>query len=123
MDLQITGTVKYNGDWKKSGDEIRKVDDEVGKMLVAAEVAKEIEPLEEDDAGGDELKELRDRAKALGVSNAGRLGEAKLKEGISEKEAEQLAELRKRAAELGIKSVDEKDAETLAAEIAAAEQK
>lgn len=123
MDLKITGTVKYKGDWKQPGDVIRKVEDDIGKSLVAVEVAKEIEPLEEDDAGGEELKELRERAKALGVSNAGRLGEAKLKECIAEKEAEQLAELRKKAVELGIEGADEKDVETLTAEIAAAEQK
>lgn len=122
MDLKITGTVKYKGDWKKPGDVIRKVDDEIGKSLVATEVATEIEPLEEDDSGGDELKELREKAKALGVTNAGRLGEAKLKEGIAEIEAK-LFELRKKAAELGIEVTDDKDAETLAAEIKAAEQK
>lgn len=122
MDLKITGTVKYKGDWKQPGDVIRKVEDDIGKSLVAVEVAEEIEPLE-DDAGGEELKELRERAKALGVSNAGRLGEAKLKECIAEKEAEQLAELRKKAIELGVEGADEKDAETLTAEIVAAEQK
>lgn len=122
MDLKITGTVKYKGDWKQPGDVIRKVEDDIGKALVAVEVAEEIEPLE-DDAGGEELKELRERAKALGVSNAGRLGEAKLKECIAEKEAEQLAELRKKAIELGVEGADEKDTETLTAEIAAAEQK
>lgn len=123
VDLKITGVAKYKGDWKQPGDIIRKVDDEIGKSLVSAEVAKEIEPLVEDDSGTEqELQELRERAKVLGVQNAGRLGEAKLKEGIAEKEAE-LKQLREKAAGLDIEGAAEKDAETLAAEIAAAEQK
>lgn len=122
MDLKITGVAKYKGDWKKPGDELRKVEDEIGKSLVSAEVAVEIDPLDGD--GDQVLQELRERAKTLGVQNAGRLGEAKLKEGIAEKEAElKLKELQEKAFELGIADAYEKDAATLAKEIEAAEQK
>ncbi|WP_431785738.1 hypothetical protein [Paenibacillus lactis] len=120
--MKITGVAKYKGDWKKPGDELRKVEDEIGKSLVSAEVAVEIEPLDKDGDGDQELQELRERAKTLGVQNAGRLGEAKLKEGIAEKEAE-LKELQEKAFELGIADAYEKDAATLAKEIEAAEQK
>lgn len=122
VDLKITGVAKYKGDWKKPGDELRKVEDEIGKSLVSAEVAVEIDPLDGD--GDQVLQELRERAKTLGVQNAGRLGEAKLKEGIAEKEAElKLKELQEKAFELGIADAYEKDAATLAKEIEAAEQK
>lgn len=124
VDLKITGVAKYKGDWKKPGDELHKVEDEIGKSLVSAEVAVEIDPLDKDGDGDQELQELRERAKTLGVQNAGRLGEAKLKEGIAEKEAElKLKELQEKAFELGIADAYEKDATTLAKEIEAAEQK
>ncbi|EHB50115.1 hypothetical protein PaelaDRAFT_5662 [Paenibacillus lactis 154] len=122
--MKITGVAKYKGDWKKPGDELRKVEDEIGKSLVSAEVAVEIEPLDKDGDGDQELQELRERAKTLGVQNAGRLGEAKLKEGIAEKEAEfKLKELQEKAFELGIADAYEKNAATLAKKIEAAEQK
>lgn len=120
MDIKLTGVVKYNGKWHEPGDVLRKIDDEAAKEAIAAGAAQEVEPLPEED--GSDLQELRERAKELGVPNAGRLGEAKLKEGIAEREAE-LQKLQDKAIELGIHDATEKDAETLAAEIAAAEQK
>ncbi|KOP64366.1 hypothetical protein AMS62_03150 [Bacillus sp. FJAT-18019] len=120
MDLKLTGVVKYDGDWKQPNDIIRKVDDSVGKSIISAGVGEEIEALQDD--SDTELQELRERAKELGVQNAGRLGEAKLKEGIAEKEAE-LKELQEKAFELGIEDSYEKDAETLVKEIEAAEKK
>ncbi|MGG3278798.1 hypothetical protein [Paenibacillus solani] len=120
MDLKLTGVVKYDGDWKQPNDIIRKVDDSVGKSIISAGVGKEIEALQDD--SDTELQELRERAKVLGVPNAGRLGEAKLKEGIAEKEAE-LKELQEKAFELGIEDSYEKGAETLVKEIEAAEKK
>ncbi|SEO01351.1 hypothetical protein SAMN04487895_104225 [Paenibacillus sophorae] len=117
MDLKLTGVVKQGGKWRKPSDIIRKVDDEIAEELIAAGVAEEIEPQPEEDAS--ELQELRDRAKVLGVPNAGRLGEAKLKEGIAEKDAE----LRTKAAELGIEDIEGKTVEDLIAAIAEAEKK
>ncbi|MBO2942805.1 hypothetical protein JJQ72_02245 [Paenibacillus sp. F411] len=120
MDLKLTGVVKYEGNWKQPGTIIRKVDDKIGQAILDADVADEIE--EQAEESETELQTLRDRAKELGVPNAGRLGEAKLKEGIAEKEAE-LKTLQEKAFELGIEDAYEKDAETLAKEIEAAEGK
>lgn len=120
MDLKLTGVVKYEGNWKQPDDIIRNVKDSVGKSIIAAGVGKEIEALQDD--SDTVLQGLRERAKELGVPNAGRLGESKLKEGIAEKEAE-LEALREKALELEIDGAYEKDAATLVAEIAAAEQK
>lgn len=120
MELKLTGVVKYEGDWKQPDDIIRNVNDSVGKSIIAAGVGKEIEAPQDD--SDTELQGLRERAKELGVPNTGRLGEAKLKEGIAEKEAE-LEALREKALELEIDGAYEKDAATLVAEIAAAEQK
>jgi hypothetical protein len=74
-----------------------------------------------------ELVSLRERAKELGIPRAAQMGEAKLREKIAEKEAEladlergqKTLELRAKAAELGIEGVEEKDIETLTAEIEA----
>lgn len=120
MDLKLTGVVKYNGDWKQPEDIIRKVDDTVGKSIIDVGVGREIETLQDD--SDTELQALRERAKELGVPNAGRLGEAKLKEGIAEKEAE-LGGMQEKAFELGIEDAYEKDAATLVKEIEEAEQK
>lgn len=96
------------------------LDSDQAERLIDMGVVKEIETLQDD--SDTELQMLRERAKELGVPNAGRLGEAKLKEGIAEKEAE-LKELQEKAFELGIEDAYEKDAATLAKEIEAAEQK
>ncbi|MPY20035.1 hypothetical protein [Paenibacillus glucanolyticus] len=120
MDLKLTGVVKYEGDWKQPKDIIRNVNDSVGKSIIAAGIGMEIEALQDDSDA--ELQALRERAKELSVPNAGRLGEAKLKEGIAEKEAA-LETLREKALELEIDGAYEKDAATLTAEIAATEQK
>ncbi|MDL1163402.1 hypothetical protein P0100_20500 [Yersinia pestis] len=120
VDLKLTGVVKYEGEWKQPNDIIRNVNDSVGKSIIDAGVGKEIEALQDD--SDTELQALRERAKELGIPNAGRLGEAKLKEGITEKEAE-LKELKEKAFELGIENAYEKDAVTLAKEIEAAEKK
>lgn len=120
VDLKLTGVVKYEGEWKQPNDIIRNVNDSVGKSIIDAGVGKEIEALLDD--SDTELQALRERAKELGVPNAGRLGEAKLKEGIAEKEAE-LKELQEKAFELDIEDAYEKDAATLAKEIEAAEKK
>ncbi|HAF97539.1 hypothetical protein [Paenibacillus lactis] len=122
MDIKLTGVVKYSGRWRNPGEVLRKVDEEVAKEVIAADAAVEIEA--QPDEHDTELHELRERAKELGVQNAGRLGEAKLKEGIAEKEAERkLKELQEKAFELGIADAYEKDAVTLGKEIEAAEQK
>lgn len=117
MDLKLTGVVKQGGQWRKPGDVIRKVDDELAAELIAAGIAEETEPLPEEETT--ELQELRERAKVLGVPNAGRMGEAKLKEGIAEKETE----LRMKAAELSIEGSDTKSPEELIAAITEAEKK
>lgn len=119
MDIKLKGVVKHGGKWKRPGDIIRKVDDEIAKELISKDIAEEVEPLPEDDT---ELQALRERAKVLGVPQAGRLGETKLKEAIAEKEAE-LQELRTKAAELDIEGFDTKTAEELTAVIAEAEKK
>ncbi|WP_339292730.1 hypothetical protein MKY48_08665 [Paenibacillus sp. FSL W8-0187] len=120
MDLKLTGVVKYEGEWKQPDDIIRNVNDSIGKSIIDARVGKEIEALQDD--SDTELQALREKAKELGVPNAGRLGEAKLKESIAEKENE-LETLREKALELEIDGVYEKDAATLAKEIEAAEKK
>ncbi|NUU62694.1 DUF7210 family protein [Paenibacillus agri] len=116
MDIKLKGVVKHGGKWKKPGDIIRKVDDEIAEELISKGLAEEVEPLPEVDT---ELQTLRERAKALGIVNAGRLGETKLKEAISEKESE----LQMRAAELGIEGTEDKTAEELVIAIAEAEKK
>jgi hypothetical protein len=75
---------------------------------------------------GEGLKELRTRAKELGIPNAAQLGEKKLLVAIAEKDAEikkqeQLEELRMKANEIGIEDAESKDAETLLTEISAKE--
>jgi hypothetical protein len=119
VDIKLKGVVKNGGKWLKPGDIVRKVDDEIGLDLIAKDYAEEVEPLPEDDT---ELQALKERAKVLGVPQAGRLGETKLKEAIAEKEAE-LQELRTKAAELEIEGFDTKTAEELTAAIAEAEKK
>ncbi|WP_342422890.1 hypothetical protein [Paenibacillus sp. FSL E2-0178] len=119
MDIKLKGVVKNGGKWLKPGDIVRKVDDEIGLDLIAKGYAEEVEPLPEDDT---ELQALKERAKVLGVPQAGRLGETKLKEAIAEKEAE-LQELRTKAAELDIEGFDTKTAEELTAAITEAEKK
>jgi hypothetical protein len=119
VDIKLKGVVKNGGKWLKPGDIVRKVDDEIGLELIAKDYAEEVEPLPEDDT---ELQALKERAKALGVPQAGRLGETKLKEAIAEKESE-LQELRTKAAELDIEGFDTKSAEELTAAIAEAEKK
>lgn len=117
MDIKLKGVVKNGGKWKKPGDIVRKVDDEIAEDLIAQGYAEEIEPLPEDDAK--ELQELRERAKLLGVTNASRLGKEKLQEGIAEKESD----LQMKAAELGIEGTEDKTAEELISAIAEAEKK
>lgn len=119
VDIKLKGVVKNGGKWLKPGDIVRKVDDEIGLELIAKDYAEEVEPLPEDDT---ELQALKERAKVLGVPQAGRLGETKLKEAIAEKEAE-LQELRTKAAELDIEGFDTKTAEELTTAIAEAEKK
>ncbi len=127
LDIRLTGVVKYGGKWREPGNVLHKVDEEIGNDILAAGVGNKIETQEgnpDSDHSSAELQTLRERAKELGVQNAGRLGEAKLKEGIAEKEAElKLKELQEKAFELGIADAYEKDAASLAKEIEAAEQK
>lgn len=130
MKVKITGVVKYKGEWRTQGDEID-VTDEIGQQMIDQAVAEEIE------GASDELQELRDRAKELGVTGWAQAGEEKLRARITEKEAElakaeeerlaaekvaeALTALRAKATELGIEGAAEKDADTLTAEIAAKE--
>lgn len=117
MDIKLKGVVKNGGKWLKPGDIVRKVDDEIAEELITQGYAEEAESLPDDDAN--ELQELRERAKLLGVSNAGRLGKEKLQEGIAEKESD----LQMKAAELGIEGIEEKTAEELITAITEAEKK
>lgn len=73
--------------------------------------------------GQDELTELRQKAAELGIENADRKGERRLREEIAaaERAVADFAALRARADELLIDDFDNKDVETLKAEIAAAE--
>ncbi|KUP22408.1 hypothetical protein [Paenibacillus sp. DMB5] len=117
MDIKLKGVVKNGGKWLKPGEIVRKVDDEIANDLISQGYAEEVEPLPDDDAA--ELQELRERAKLLGVSNAGRLGKEKLQEGIAEKQSD----LQMKAAELGIEGTEEKSVEDLLTAIAEAEKK
>jgi hypothetical protein len=102
MNIKITGTVKIGGKWRRPGEGIKDVSDEIGQSLIAQGVAAELPESKAED-------EAEAAAKAA-VAAA--------------KEAEkQLKALRKKAAELGIEGAAEKDADTLTAEIAEAEKK
>ena len=94
----------------------RSTDSAVIQKMQAAGYAGDPEPDDESDA---ELELLRERAKELGISNADRKGEKRLREEIVEAEgAAALLELRAKAAALGIEEVEKKDAATIQAEIA-----
>jgi hypothetical protein len=121
--VKITGVVKVDGIWRRPGDVVEGVKPDVAQEIVGRGAGEIIETVDKHDV---ELQYLRARAKELGIPKAGQMGEAKLREAIAQKEAEfaeeaqKLAELRRVASELGIEGVDEKDVETLKAEIEAA---
>lgn len=76
----------------------------------------------------EELQQLRGKGKELGIPRASQMGEPKLLEAIAAKEAElqtaeeELLQLRIQAIELDIEDAEDKDAETLKAEIAAIQE-
>lgn len=105
MDIKVTGTVKHGGKWYGPNDVIEGVEQSEGERVIkigaGIEIKKSAEQIAAEEA--EERKSSEEKAK---------------------KEADkQLKTLRKKAADLGIEGVGEKDAETLTAEIAAAEQK
>ncbi|MGP0583699.1 DUF7210 family protein [Paenibacillus timonensis] len=127
MDIKVTGTVKYGGKWHGPNDVIEGVDEAEGERIVKISAGIKIEKTPEQVAAE---AEAAAKAKAEAEEAARKTreekeeAERKAAEEKAKKEAEkQLKALRKKAAELGIESADEKDAGTLAAEIAAAEQK
>jgi len=116
VDIKVTGTVKYGGRWYGPNDVIKNVDEAEGERIVKISAGIKIEKTPEQIAA-EEAAAARAKAEAEEA-------ERKKAEEKAKKEAEkQLKALRKKAAELGIEGADEKDAETLATEIAAAEQK
>lgn len=125
MKVKITALVKVAGVWRRPGDIVEGVKPDVSQEIVNQGVGEIIETVERRD---DELQELRERAKELGIPRASQLGETKLREAIAQKEAEiaekeqELKELRRVANELGIEGADEKDAEMLRTEIDAAKE-
>lgn len=92
-------------------------------------LAAEKETAEQEVKSGvnEELQQLRERGKELGIPRASQMGEPKLLEAIAAKEAEiqaeeELLQLRIQANELGIEDVEDRDSETLTAEIAAIQE-
>lgn len=89
--------------------------------------AKEAAEKEKGNEVSEELAELRERGKELGIPRASQMGVPKLTEAIAAKEAElqaleeELLQLRIQAIYLGIEDVEEKDYDTLSAEIAVAQ--
>jgi hypothetical protein len=110
--VKLIANAKYRKQYYKSGDVISALMTDIPGLIIAGVVSADTE-IEETD---DELAELRTRGKELGIRGAHNMGEEKLRGAI--KEAEQLLELREKAAALGIDDADKKDAETLTAEIA-----
>lgn len=117
MDIKVTGTVKFGGKWYGPNEVINGVDEAEGDRIVKISAGVKIEKTPEQIAA--ELEEAAAKAKAEAEEAERKAAEEKAK-----KDAEkQLKALRKKAAELGIEGAEEKDAETLTAEIAAKEQK
>lgn len=84
MDLKITGVVKLDEEWKKPGDTVKDVDEDVAEDLIAKGVAEETdEPIDDNS----ELAALRVRAKELDIPRASQMGEKKLVEAIAAAEA------------------------------------
>jgi hypothetical protein len=100
--LKVTGVVKHGGAWKRPGDELADADEAIGNDLIAKGVAVEVAKTETEKAAEEQAKAAVEAAK---------------------KAEKELKALRKKAAELGIEGAAEKEADTLATEIAAAEQK
>jgi hypothetical protein len=101
MKVKITGTVKVLGQWREDGAEVV-VTDELGNELISKRCAVEVEKSQAEIDAEEQLK-AEDAAKKY-----------------IEK---QLKALRKKATELGIVGAADKDAETLTAEIEAADKK
>lgn len=83
--VKVTGVVKYDGVWRRPGDVLEKVPDEIANQMVSQDVAEIISVSDEPPA---ELQYLRARAHELGVPRANQMGEEKLKVAIAEKESE-----------------------------------
>lgn len=116
MNLKITGVVKYNGKWKRPGDELLSITEDVGNDLLAKGLAV---PLPKSQAEINAEEQAAKDAEAAAIAAE----EAKTAE-VEKKEAEkQLKALRKKATDLGIEGAVDKDAETLTAEIEAVEKK
>ncbi|WP_127580848.1 DUF7210 family protein [Paenibacillus koleovorans] len=112
MKVKITGLVKYGGKWRVKGDILTDVSEEIGKQMIAQDVAEEV------------LKtpaEIASEEEAAAAETAKK--EAEKKEAEKKEAEKKLKSLRKKAAELGIEGAADKDAETLLTEIAAKEQK
>jgi len=107
--IKVTGVVKYGGQWRTPGDVLDDVSDEIGKQMIGQDVGEEIAMTPEEIAAEEAAKKAEEEEKA--AAEAAKQAEKELKA------------LRKKAEKLGIEGFGEKDAETLAVEIAAAEQK
>jgi hypothetical protein len=99
--IKVTGVVKYGGQWRTPGDVLNDVSDEIGQQMISQDVGEEIKKTPEEIAAEESAKAAAEAAKT------------------AEKE---LKALRKKAEKLGIEGFAEKDAETLTADIAAAEE-
>lgn len=120
MKIRVTGVIKYAGDWRRAGDILDEVPEHVGRKMVAQGVGTE---LESDPAGAPlpaagEVEELRQELARLQEFERQQLAKEE-----AEQAAKKLKALRKKATELGIEGAADKDADTLTAEIAAAEKK
>lgn len=116
MDIKVTGTVKYGGKWYGPNDLIEGVEEAEGERIVKISAGVKFEKTPEQIAA--------EEAAAAKAKAEAEEAEHKAAEEKAKKEAEkQLKALRKKAADLGIEGSEEKNTETLTAEIAAAEQK
>jgi hypothetical protein len=121
MDLKVTGVVKYDGKWHKPGDVIKGVADADATEFISKGVG---EPVPKSQAEIDADERAAKDAEAAVLVEAERLAnEAKAVDAANKEAEKQLKALRKKATELGIEGAADKDAETLAAEIVAVDQK
>lgn len=127
MDIKVTGTVKHGGRWYGPNEVINGVDEAEGDRIVKISAGVKIEKTPEQIAAEAEAaaKAQAEAEEAAAKAKAeAEEAERKAAEEKAKKDAEkQLKALRKKATDLGIDGADEKDVETLTAEIAAKEQK
>ncbi|MNP30932.1 hypothetical protein D3C76_1240300 [compost metagenome] len=116
----MTGVVKHGGKWYGPGDDIRGISEDEGNRIIKISAGELLPKTREEIAAEEDAAKASEAAEKAKKEEEEREAAAKKEREEAEK---QLKALRKKATELGIKDASKMDAETLAAEIAAAEQK